>query len=131
MRSSVTTGATSGLSCDAPYKYGQARARLYLKHPHRWRSLLTSDIIAVVYPAYLLSLPLARFRRLRWWPAVLLVPMVRTCHRQPVVTLTATWSARARNTTRTSTGRPARRPLGQPMTSSSRLTTPARTAPAS
>ena len=69
------------------YKYGQARARLYLKHPRRWRELFTSDVIAVVYPAYLLSLPLARVRQLRWLPLVIVLPALRNRQRQPLLTL--------------------------------------------
>jgi GT2 family glycosyltransferase len=40
------------------YTYGKARCRLYLKHRARRRYVLRDDPIAVVYPLFLLGLPL-------------------------------------------------------------------------
>ena len=40
------------------YAYGQARARLYRKHPARLRRVLRDEPMVVVYPAFLLGLPL-------------------------------------------------------------------------
>lgn len=40
------------------YVYGKARARLYLKHRARRKHVLRDDPIAVVYPLFLLGLPL-------------------------------------------------------------------------
>jgi GT2 family glycosyltransferase len=39
------------------YVYGKARARLYLKHKARRKLVLRDDPIAVVYPLFLLGLP--------------------------------------------------------------------------
>jgi len=39
------------------YAYGKARARLYLKHKARRKHVLRDDPIAVVYPLFLLGLP--------------------------------------------------------------------------
>jgi cellulose synthase/poly-beta-1,6-N-acetylglucosamine synthase-like glycosyltransferase len=41
------------------YAYGKARARLYLKHKDRRRYMLRDDPVVVVYPLFLLGLPLA------------------------------------------------------------------------
>jgi glycosyltransferase involved in cell wall biosynthesis len=40
------------------YVYGRARARLYRKHPGRLRHVLRRDPMVIVYPAFLLGLPL-------------------------------------------------------------------------
>jgi glycosyltransferase involved in cell wall biosynthesis len=41
------------------YMYGKARCRLYLKHKDHRRYVLRDDPIAVIYPLFLLGLPLA------------------------------------------------------------------------
>jgi glycosyltransferase involved in cell wall biosynthesis len=41
------------------YLYGKARARLYLKHRARRRYVLRDDPVVVIYPLFLLGLPLA------------------------------------------------------------------------
>jgi glycosyltransferase involved in cell wall biosynthesis len=57
------------------YRYGKARARLYRKHRGRLRHVLTTDPIVVVYPVFLLGLPLTLVFPL--YPALLLVPAWR------------------------------------------------------
>lgn len=57
------------------YRYGKARARLYRKHPGRLRNVLRTDPMVVVYPAFLLGLPLTLVFPL--YPALLLVPAWR------------------------------------------------------
>ncbi|HEY5668175.1 MAG TPA: glycosyltransferase [Candidatus Saccharimonadales bacterium] len=63
------------------YRYGVARARLYKKHPRRWRELCTADVITLIYPAYILGLPLTYW----FWPYPLLivVPLYKNRHLQP------------------------------------------------
>jgi GT2 family glycosyltransferase len=63
------------------YRYGIARARLYKKHPRRWRQLFTHDITSVIYPVFLLGLPLTFW----FWPypLLLLVPFIKNLRRQP------------------------------------------------
>jgi GT2 family glycosyltransferase len=57
------------------YRYGRARTRLYRKHAHRLLHALRHDPMVLVYPAFLLGLPLtARFRA---YPLLLLVPAWR------------------------------------------------------
>lgn len=41
------------------FSYGRARVDLYRKHPHRLRHVLRDDTVVVVWPLYLLGLPLA------------------------------------------------------------------------
>jgi cellulose synthase/poly-beta-1,6-N-acetylglucosamine synthase-like glycosyltransferase len=57
------------------FRYGQARARLYRKHRARIRSILRTDPIVVVYPVFLLGLPLTVIFPL--YPALLLIPAWR------------------------------------------------------
>jgi cellulose synthase/poly-beta-1,6-N-acetylglucosamine synthase-like glycosyltransferase len=57
------------------YAYGRARARLYRKHRARMWLILRTDPIVVVYPAFLLGLPLAVIFPL--YPALLLIPAWR------------------------------------------------------
>jgi glycosyltransferase involved in cell wall biosynthesis len=57
------------------YAYGKARTRLYRKHPAHRRRIIRDDPTVVVYPIFLLGLPLA----LRWpaYPLLLLIPAWR------------------------------------------------------
>lgn len=64
------------------YVYGRARARLYRKHRSRWRRILSDDPIVVLYPAFLLGLPLMLVFPL--YPALLLIPAWRNRSRRPV-----------------------------------------------
>jgi GT2 family glycosyltransferase len=57
------------------YLYGKARARLYRKHRARRLSILRSDPIAVVYPLFLLGLPLTLIFPL--YPLLLIIPAWR------------------------------------------------------
>jgi GT2 family glycosyltransferase len=57
------------------YAYGQARARLYRKHRSRLRRILRDDPVAVIYPLFLLGLPLTAIFPL--YPALLLIPAWR------------------------------------------------------
>jgi GT2 family glycosyltransferase len=57
------------------YAYGRARARLYRKHRARRRRIVRTDPIVVVYPAFLLGLPLTLIFPL--YPALLLIPAWR------------------------------------------------------
>jgi glycosyltransferase involved in cell wall biosynthesis len=54
------------------YVYGQARGRLYRKHRSRRRQVLRNDPVMIVYPVFLLGLPLTLIFPL--YPALLLVP---------------------------------------------------------
>lgn len=57
------------------YLYGQARARLYRKHRRGLMHVLRTDPMVVVYPAFLLGLPLTLVFPL--YPALLLIPAWR------------------------------------------------------
>jgi len=57
------------------YSYGKARVRLYRKHRSRLRRILRTDPMMVVYPAFLLGLPLTLVFPL--YPALLLIPAWR------------------------------------------------------
>lgn len=57
------------------YVYGQARARLYRKHRSRLKYVLRDAPMVVVYPAFLLGLPLTLVFPL--YPALLLIPAWR------------------------------------------------------
>lgn len=57
------------------FTYGKARMRLYLKHAPRRRRVLRDDPMVVVYPLFLLGLPLTLVFPL--YPALLLIPAWR------------------------------------------------------
>jgi glycosyltransferase involved in cell wall biosynthesis len=57
------------------YVYGKARMRLYRKHHARLRHVLQRDPTAVIYPLFLLGLPLSII--FPFYPALLLVPAWR------------------------------------------------------
>jgi len=57
------------------YLYGRARARLYRKHHARRRRILQTDPIVVIYPMFLLGLPLTVI--FPFYPALLLIPAWR------------------------------------------------------
>lgn len=57
------------------YAYGKARARLYRKHRSRRRRVLRDDPMVVVYPVFLIGLPLTLVFPL--YPALLLIPAWR------------------------------------------------------
>ena len=57
------------------YVYGKARARLYRKHRARLRHILRDDPVVVVYPLFILGLPLTFL--FPFYPALLLVPAWR------------------------------------------------------
>jgi cellulose synthase/poly-beta-1,6-N-acetylglucosamine synthase-like glycosyltransferase len=57
------------------YAYGKARTRLYRKHRARVRHILLNDPMIVIYPVFLLGLPLTLF--FPFYPALLLIPAWR------------------------------------------------------
>jgi glycosyltransferase involved in cell wall biosynthesis len=57
------------------YLYGKARAHLYRKHRARWKSILRDDPIAVLYPLFILGLPLTFV--FPPYPLLLLIPAWR------------------------------------------------------
>jgi GT2 family glycosyltransferase len=57
------------------YVYGRARTRLYAKHRARLKSVLRDDPMVVVYPAFLLGLPLTLI--FPFYPLLLLIPAWR------------------------------------------------------
>jgi GT2 family glycosyltransferase len=63
------------------YAYGKARARLYRKHRSRRRRVLRDDPLVVVYPAFLLGLPVTLaallYPAFLLYPALLLIPAWR------------------------------------------------------
>jgi cellulose synthase/poly-beta-1,6-N-acetylglucosamine synthase-like glycosyltransferase len=64
------------------YAYGKARARLYRKHPTRRRRVLRDDPVVVVYPLFLLGLPLTLVFPV--YPLLLLIPAWRNRSLGPV-----------------------------------------------
>jgi hypothetical protein len=66
------------------YLYGQARARLYAKHPHRLREAPRHDPTAVAYPLFLLLAP-AALRRPSLL-ALLAIPFIKNARHRPLLT---------------------------------------------
>lgn len=73
---------TSTRQIGRAYKYGRARARLYRTHLRRLPRLLSDDPVVLIYPLFLLGLPISI--RHRWYPALLLVPAWRSRTERPV-----------------------------------------------
>jgi glycosyltransferase involved in cell wall biosynthesis len=67
------------------WSYGAGRARLYRKHPNRLGSMLRRDPIIVVYPIFLLGLPLTLL--VPFYPLLLLIPLWRSRRVHPVRTV--------------------------------------------
>jgi GT2 family glycosyltransferase len=66
------------------YLYGKGRAKLNLKHK-KILNLLTTDITALVYPIYIIGLPLTI-----WWhpyPLLILIPIIKNINKRPVATI--------------------------------------------
>jgi glycosyltransferase involved in cell wall biosynthesis len=64
--------------------YGHARVQLYVKHPQRRRRALRDDPVLVLYPVFLMTLPLARTR-----PRLLLlsvIPVIKNVRSKPMLT---------------------------------------------
>jgi apolipoprotein N-acyltransferase len=71
--------------------YGAARARLYTKHRSRLRHLPRRDPSAIVYPSFLLGLPMVLLGPVApvvlAYPLLLLVPLWRNRRTMPVATV--------------------------------------------
>jgi GT2 family glycosyltransferase len=64
------------------FRYGEARTRLYKKHPHRWKNLFGHDMVTLFYPLYIIFLPLTFFWP--YYPLLILVPMIKNIKSQPL-----------------------------------------------
>ena len=73
---------TPGRQLKRSYRYGRARARLYRKHLRRLLTAPRTDPMVLVYPLFLLGLPIAL--RHRSYLALLLVPAWRNRAEGPV-----------------------------------------------
>ncbi len=57
-------------------RYGEARISLYKKHPYKWKNLFSDDMITLIYPLYIIFLPLTFF--------LILVPIIKNIKNQPL-----------------------------------------------
>lgn len=73
---------TSRRQARRSYLYGRARTRLYRKHPARLRHVLKNEPMVIVYPMFLLGLPVTFVFPL--YPALLLIPAWRNRADGPV-----------------------------------------------
>jgi len=64
------------------FGYGEARVRLYKKHPHRWKNLFGYNITVLIYPLYIIFLPLTFFWP--YYPLLILVPIIKNIKRNPL-----------------------------------------------
>lgn len=64
------------------FRYGEGRARLYKKHLHRWKDLFGYDMVTLIYPLYIIFLPLTFF----WphYPLFILIPIIKNIKREPL-----------------------------------------------
>jgi GT2 family glycosyltransferase len=66
------------------FYYGRARARLHLKH-NKLRYLITTDVVTIVYPIYILGLPVTI-----WWypyPLLICIPLLKNYNKKPFSTV--------------------------------------------
>jgi len=65
------------------FRYGYGRAKLYKKHLNNWRNLFKKDIAVLVYPLYLLGLPLTM---VFWpYPLIILIPFFKNLKNDPFI----------------------------------------------
>jgi GT2 family glycosyltransferase len=64
------------------FGYGEARARLYKKHPGRWKNFFGYDMVTLIYPLYIIFLPLTFFWP--YYPLFILIPIIKNIKRQPL-----------------------------------------------
>lgn len=62
--------------------YGEGRARLYKKHPSRWKNLFGYDMATLIYPLYIIFFPLTFFWP--YYPLFILIPIIKNIKRQPL-----------------------------------------------
>jgi GT2 family glycosyltransferase len=67
------------------FKYGNARIILYKKYPYRWKNLFSKDIIYLVYPVYIILLPITFF--FPFYPLFILIPVIKNIQKQPLNTI--------------------------------------------
>jgi GT2 family glycosyltransferase len=65
------------------YRYGKARAQLYIKHKDRYQYLIKKDMILLFYPAFILCLPLVFFSPLYF--LLLLIPVIKNRNNSPIM----------------------------------------------
>lgn len=57
------------------YDYGKARYRLYKKHTYRWKTFLGNELLFILYPLYVILLPLTFIFPL--YPLFILYPLIK------------------------------------------------------
>ncbi len=62
--------------------YGEAQVSLYKKHPHRWKNLFGCSITVLIYPLYIILLPLTFFWP--YYPLFIIIPILKNIKRQPI-----------------------------------------------
>jgi GT2 family glycosyltransferase len=67
------------------FRYGQARYRLYAKHPQRLRTAWREDPEDLAYPLFLVIAPLALFSP--WIAALLAIPLIKNLRHRPLLTV--------------------------------------------
>lgn len=65
--------------------YGQARARLYLKHKNKIPRIISKDQVLLVYPLFLLGLPLTLL--IPWYPLILVFLVLKNINQPKPVEL--------------------------------------------
>jgi cellulose synthase/poly-beta-1,6-N-acetylglucosamine synthase-like glycosyltransferase len=63
------------------FRYGEARILLYKKHPGRWRNIFSYHADTIIFPLFILFLPLTLF--IPYYPILLIVPLIRSRKREP------------------------------------------------
>jgi cellulose synthase/poly-beta-1,6-N-acetylglucosamine synthase-like glycosyltransferase len=64
------------------FRYGEARVRLYKKHPGRWKNLFGYDMVTLTYPLYIIFFPLTFLWP--YYPLFILIPIIKNIKIQPL-----------------------------------------------
>lgn len=66
------------------FRYGSSRAMLYKKHPSNWRNLFGQDINVLIYPIFIIGLPITIL--FPYYPLLIIVPLLRNVGSRPLQT---------------------------------------------
>lgn len=64
------------------FRYGMSRTALYKKHRYRWGEIFTHDINMLIYPGFILGLPLTLV--FPYYPLLLAIPLLKNYRNDPL-----------------------------------------------
>ncbi len=67
------------------FRYGSARVKLYKKHSNRIKKIYREEIISVVYPLFIILLPISFI--FHYYPLLLIIPLIKNIKYKPLSTV--------------------------------------------